>query len=250
MLPDLLSIGPFIIRSNWLMIMIGSIAGIVLMKQQAKRVIPDQAEPWENAVTGALLFFVLVWKLSPALTKPSLIWNDPASLLFMVPGTTGLILGGAVAIIYLVLTIRKLHIPWKIALDLSPFFWAPLLFLYNLLIPRIGQVTGLPWGIHYKGSSATYHPIHWYDAVVAAIVILVIYRDRRGISEGSVMAKALMITGIGSLMISFWHPVAEHFAGLTFSQWFHLLLIAAGYLLLKQFNRTGSVENEQKDNQI
>ncbi len=247
MLPDLLSLGPFIIRSNWLMIMIGSIAGIVLMKQQAKRVIPDQAEPWDNAVTGALLFFVLVWKLSPALTKPSLIWNDPASLLFMVPGTTGLVLGGAVALIYLVITVRRLNINWTVALDLSPFFWAPVLFLYNLMIPRIGQATALPWGIHYKGSSASYHPIHWYDAVVAAVVIIVIYRNRRHISEGIVLAKALIITGIGSLFISLFHTTADHIAGLTFSQWFNLMLIAAGYLLLRQFNRTGSVENEQKD---
>ncbi|MBO8173244.1 MAG: hypothetical protein H0Z33_15310 [Bacillaceae bacterium] len=234
MLPDILSLGPFMIRASWLALIIGGLAGLVLFKYRAKAVVPEQADTLENILSNSMILFVVVWKFSPALTSPSLLWTQPSALLFMSPGSLHVWLGLVTGLLFFAFRIYRSRISWKQVLDLTSYFWSTILLIYFMLIPEPGLASQLPWAFHYKGSQATFHPVHIYLALTALIILINLYRRRDPIGDGKAAGESLFVLGVGGLITSFFQAATDTTLGLTGFQWFSLGMLVISYLIQRQ----------------
>lgn len=107
---EVLSIGPFMIRTNLLLLIVSGMAGYYVMNRMLKQT-AYHGEALMDKVSNSLLLVIAGWKLSPMIYNPSLLWENPFALLLANGPAWGIWLGAAIGIGYLSWGLKRMPIP-------------------------------------------------------------------------------------------------------------------------------------------
>ena len=158
--------------------------------------------------------------------------------------------GGAAAASWVV---KKNKIPWLVGVDVG----APALALaYG--VGRIGchvagdgdwgAVTDVPWGVAYTNAIVGWadpntgipyppgvrvHPTPIYEFLQSVLVFAVLWSLRKkALAPGTIAWLYLILTGLSRFVVEFWRINPQVGFGLSEAQWFSLLLMTLGLVLL------------------
>jgi len=204
-MPEIVEIGPLMIRGNMLAVILACVAGFVFMHLRMKRSAPELAIFTDFALNAGLIVFAC-WKLGPLLYEPDILWTAPWKLIAL-PGTGdgalfGMILGG----VYLLGRLRKKSIPIAAAIDLLALFAVGAAVVYAALSTWMGYATSFPWAIGKEATGEGYHPVHLYAALVFAIGAIRLWQFPATLGTGSYGRFALLLIGLGGLCLSLLMP--------------------------------------------
>ena len=159
-------------------------------------------------------------------------------------------LGGVIAVSWV---IKKHKIPWLVGADIA----APALALaYG--VGRIGchvagdgdwgKITDVPWGVAYTRAiigwadpntgipyppGVRVHPTPIYEFIEGVIVFGILWSLRkRNYTPGTIAWLYLILGGIARFVVEFWRINPSLAFGLSEAQWFSLILIILGFILL------------------
>lgn len=241
-MPEVMNLGPFLIQVSWLLIAAGALMGYQIMKQLLKRT-DYNSEKVLDIVVSSLLITALVWKLGPILTNPSLVWNNPSSLLFVTGSTKHMLVGAVIAGGYIYYKMKKANVPLSVLLDVLPYGWLAVLLIYNLFTWQFGFRTTMPWGISIASPEMKYHPVNYYTAGMLILIYIGLWRKAFRIGERQIFRYFLMLYGAGQMLVSYYQPQTVEYLGVSGSQLFYLALIVIGGLTTLngvKTDRTGS----------
>jgi phosphatidylglycerol:prolipoprotein diacylglycerol transferase len=158
--------------------------------------------------------------------------------------------GGAAAVSWV---LKKNKIPWLIGADIG----APALALaYG--VGRIGchvagdgdwgAVTDVPWGVAYTNAIVGWvdpntgipyppgvrvHPTPIYEFLQGVLVFAILWALRKkNLASGTLAWLYLILAGLMRFIVEFWRINPQVGFGLSEAQWFSLLLMALGFVLL------------------
>jgi prolipoprotein diacylglyceryltransferase len=236
MMPDILQLGPFIIKSSWLSIAVGFFIGLQIMKSKLKKVEVDQEKLVEHIFSG-ILITLIIWKFGPLATDPSMLWNNPWGVLYTTGAGKHLLAGATIAIIYLYLKIKRENIALTIVFDAFPFAFLPMVGLYYLVILDYGKITEVPWGISIGDPAIAYHPVHLYKAIVVFVLFLRLWTSPQPLGQLHVFKAFLCFYGIGLMAVSLFELQTVAWAGISRGQLLYLIMFITGTLLPARSNR-------------
>jgi len=254
MIPDVLHIGPIPIHLFGIFLALaflaaGWVAGREFERKGWDPALASSAVVW--AAVGGLLGARL-WIVVDAWSE---FVRDPLTFLVTGGGFVwyGGLLGGALA---LTIFFRRERIPWLRGADAV----APAIAL-GQAIGRLGcQAAGdgdwgtettLPWGMAYphavvgwdKPAGVRVHPTPLYECFAYLAIFAVLWRIRREpMSDGSVLAVYLVLSGVARFLVEFVRVNPRVVLGLTEAQLASLAMIAVGawHLLARRAWRTAA----------
>jgi hypothetical protein len=229
-LPDVLQFGPFILKTDWLIVGLGGIIGYTLMKRVLKRSVYDEGKVLEIYIS-ALMIVALTWKFSPFIFNPSLLWENPQTILFLTGSSLHMWIGIAAALGYIYFQMKKSNIPFFVMLNVLPIGYLVLLIVYNFLKRDYGNPTILPWGISLGDAGYKYHPINVYQVIVLLPAFMWLWKKSSNIDQRIIFSHFLSLYGAGQMMVSFFKPQTEYGLGLSLEQMIYLGLLIVGNLL-------------------
>jgi len=230
-MPEILQFGPFMIRFSWLLWAVSGFIGYIVMKYRLKRSgYGDRLVL--DILSGGLLIAALVWKFSPALFTPSILWKSPLSILFISGSSESAWFGAAAAAIYVGFKCWKMHgFQWLLP-DLLPFGITTMVVVYSLLAWQYGTPTSLPWGISIEDPDFKYHPINVYKIMITVPLFIWLWKRKPGdLGSGKPFADFITFYGIGLLVVSFFEPQTGWMLGMSREQFFFFFLIVSGSIL-------------------
>ncbi len=118
-----LQLGPLNIPSMWLFFAASVAAGALLVGLLSLRRPEIRRRALDTGLNGALIFFA-VWKLSPLIASPGTIIHEPLALLYLPGGTTGVILGGAAALVLLTISVVRTQCAIRVEVSKRLAMWA------------------------------------------------------------------------------------------------------------------------------
>jgi prolipoprotein diacylglyceryltransferase len=228
---EIISIGPFIIPARWLWWALGGMTGYAVMKHRLKK--SGYADrPVMDMLLNGLLLAALLWKFSPLLFNPSLLWENPQGVLFMSGGTGASWLAAAAGTAYIAYQCWKLkEAPWLLP-DLLAYGILSMVTVLGLLSWEYGAATALPWGISIEDPAFKYHPVNLYKVMVALPLLLWLLRRKPGeLGSGYIFGDFLAFFGTGFLLVSLFKTPAVWLFGISLEQFFYLFLIGLGSFL-------------------
>lgn len=232
-MPEVLQAGPLMIRTSWLLLALAAIAGYLLIRWKLNKV-GDKGRELPDLIGNAILIILLTWKLSPAIFNPSVLWTNPASLLFVNGSGMGLWLGLGLALVYLEAARRKRGIDRPFLLD-TMAYWAGLIaVVYYLFIWQYGKATEWPWGIAVGYSNYRYHPVNLYIVLILLPSYIWMWRKGGRLGSGKLFSHFLTFYGIALLAGSFFRVSDPLWAGLTAEQLLATGMALAGVLAFPQ----------------
>ncbi|KAB2329749.1 hypothetical protein F7731_21640 [Cytobacillus depressus] len=93
-------VGPFLIKYEWILLLMAGLFSYFFMKSKTKSDRTFQ-EYFFNTILNAVIFGFLIFKFSTVLFRPSILFDQPLSVLYMSGGIKGILLGLFIAIIYI-----------------------------------------------------------------------------------------------------------------------------------------------------
>jgi phosphatidylglycerol:prolipoprotein diacylglycerol transferase len=243
MFPILFRFGDFEVTTFGALVALGALTGLWILRRELVRSgLPDGGlDAALVGVIGGVVGAKLIWAIEFRHDAPFL------SLVFSRGGLSwfGGFLGGVGAGLW---ALRRRRIPIVPALSAA----APALAIGHA-IGRIGcflvgddygRPTGLPWGVAFpKGLPPTAVPVHptqLYEAAGLAIIAWLLIRWRqRGMSDGVVFARYLVLAGALRFTIEFVRVNARIAGPLTLAQLFSAAMILAGMLVVAAKPRQG-----------
>ena len=231
-MPEILNVGPFMIKLSWLLLAISGIAGYWAMKFKWKKT-QYVHQPILDLLFNGLMIIFFTWKLSSVLFTPSLLWKQPLSLLFSSGSLNGLLLGLLFAIIYMELKLRSYKFPRWILLDLLPYGICIMILVFSLFSWQYGSLTTLPWGISIENPDFKYHPINIYLVIVTLLMLGWLWkRDVSILGSGVLFFDFLTFYGMGLMMISIFKTQINIVYGISEEQFLYLLMMIIGRILM------------------
>lgn len=201
-----------------------------LLKSKIKKQ-PDLPKTLPDLLLNAFITGVLVWKLTPLLSQPKLLWTRPLDLLFLQPSGVYVGIAALASAIYLMIGLKKERTAYLLLLDTLMIGITLVFLVQSLFFWEYGKETELPWGISFADPTIRYHPIHYYQFIVALIgAIWFGWKGREAIGTGEAFSFLTMLWGFGLLIISFFAQPTIIYFGLDLSQIGAILLIILGYL--------------------
>lgn len=243
------------VKSYGLMLDISFLVGIVLCVRRGRRhglstdtILSFCFAVLVSSLVGVRLFYVLthLQEFSPWY-RAFFLWDGGLTLY------GGIIL----AIITVWVMCRRRGIPFLLLADVM----APALAL-GLGISRIGCFlsgccyglpTDLGWGVHFPaGCPATnqlgaqpLHPAQLYSSAGGFLVFgLLLLAERRGTTTGVTFGRFLILYGLARFLVEFTRFAEARMIGslgLNGNQWFSLLMVVGGVVLLLSLRRSGAV---------
>lgn len=221
---DVLQLGPLLIRLSWLYLGISALAAFWVMKAVLKRKSPEDLQI-VDVLSNGLIWGILIWKVSPAFTDPSLL-AKPFTLI-VYPGTAlGVRLGMLAALLYTVYSVWKRSIDWKITMDTLTIGWIAASIVFLLSHWQYGTATALPWGISISDPAFRYHPVNVYKLILLAALAWSLRRLVAG--QGKVAQHGLVGYGVVSLFVSLFEPKAAVLLELSKAQLIAVITVIAG----------------------
>lgn len=228
---DVISVGPLIIRTEMLLYVLSGIVGFLFMRYRlGKSELQDfktHQGQVEDLLTGAVIAYLVAWKLSVLLFFPGSVMAEPLALLYMPGGEKGVILGVLVALAYTGLQVYRKAIPiYTVAAGfIFAFVMAGTVYFF---IHTAFILPNMIWGGEADG--ATMPPDTWSVAFHTMLfMLLTLWLIRRSNSPLNYLKHFLIWFGIGKLLISLFAGQPQVFAlGLSKFQWLYVGLALLG----------------------
>jgi len=214
--PDIISVGSFMIKGSLLAIIVAAIAGWIAVRLVCRRVDASAKVIPDLLVSGALIVIV-VWKFGFVLESPELIWENPKMLLFMTGSGTELLIGCLLALIYVVVASYRRGIR--------------LLMLGDVLS------IGILAGVAVLGAWHAGNPEALSRAAVAVIVAVWLLFKKGRLGSGKILQDTLLFAGAGWMLSTLLFPQKQGAYLLSQLQWIYLGCVLFGALLPKFASR-------------
>lgn len=235
-MPEILQFGPFMIKMDWLLMGASGMVGyFVLQKLIKNSTFGDR--PILDKLFNSFIIVFFVWKFSPLLFSPSILWNSPYRLITMVGSSIGLWIGVMVAVVYMIISIRRLKVPALFVVDLLAIGIVTSFLVYSLIGWQYGSATSLPWGISIESPQFKYHPINVYMLFITVPMFIDLWRQRSKVGSGNIVVLFLTYFGAGLMLVSLFKPKVIFLLGLSGQQIVYLLMMAAGFIISMFLNR-------------
>lgn len=250
---NVIQIGQFTLQGD-LIILIGTIvlAGIamvlrLMMERKSTRLTID----WLITV---LVFLVLNMKFGYLWDSPSVIWEQPRALLFLsgtsVNGNVLLVIGlTAWTISYI--RKNKISVPefadtfiHGVLMGVASF---GILHAYTghavpgltlLKVPETGSDNMLAAGL--------LSALPAIESIMALLLLMILWLRRRPLGSYADAALAAPLFGTAGMVISFFHVQESQWMGLSFVQWFYVLLLVMAFMVFRTKERLRVEETSTK----
>lgn len=239
-------VGPLMIQSNLMVLLIGSVIGYLIMKWRLTTTAYYQSNILD-VLTNSLLILILIWRFGYLLFNPSIIWNEPGLILAASGSDRELWTGIIVSSIYVIWQIKKANIHYYVVLDLLPYGVLTVLIINSTINWQYGLPTRLPWGISIANPNFKYHPIHLYMILLSAPLLIALWRKSKEIGQGKIFRTFSIVFGIGMMLVSLFKPQSPYLLGLSSEQLIYMSFLIAGSILLIIAKGQGEKECLQKD---
>jgi hypothetical protein len=230
MLPDVIQFGSAMIQTKVLVLLASSLLGIFLIKLAVKN--EGTLRPIYDILLTAVVIVILFWKFGHVVFYPSILLERPVSFLFMTGGLREIIIGSLFSAIYIWFQIRKHNVPIQLAKDALPFGILGAALIYYLLISDLGRQTAMIWGMSLYDGGSLYHPLHFYRLVLAILLFVWLWTQRRNMGNLVIVRDFLLFFGAGLFGISFFDRHGTTFMFLTYSQWLYTAMAISSVFFL------------------
>ncbi len=170
-----ISIGPYLLQTPGLMLILGVWAGIFLAEKEAER-LSLKNDSISNLIFYSLIAGLVGARLAFALRTPGIYFRAPLSLLALDTTTLAPLEGLLIGIVVAIIIGQRTNLPVRITLDaLAPgqaVFMIAWMAANILSGDAFGSPTDLPWAIQLWGESR--HPVQFYDLIMALVILVVI----------------------------------------------------------------------------
>lgn len=229
-MPEVIMIGSAIIQTKLPVLIVSFIVAYYVVKWKLVRLqIP---EPVRNQLLdkciNATIIGLIVWKFTPVIKEPSLLWTNLRGVLVYTGGTLGLTLGVILGLLYILITLWRAGILTPLLFDVLAYGLLITWLVYRGVFWEYGTLTDVPWGISLNDPQLKYHPVNLYAALTALVIAVILWFSHRKRWGTSTIARdALAGLGLGWLAVSFFQRTkVEHL--LTAEQWIWVSFIIAG----------------------
>ncbi|MCO5387770.1 hypothetical protein [Desulfosporosinus sp.] len=189
-----LQVGPFILKTQWLVIILSAFVGYSVMRYRLKTAGYPNKRMIET-IENSLIIALMVWKLSLILFDPVSVVTNPLGLLYFSGGERGIWLAAVVVIFYFYYRSKKDHVS--------------VCFYGDLLAAGFLATTAVYHLIHLFGSK---QPI-WVDGseiLIALLLLLLIFRRSKGIGMPYHLNQVLMWFSLGQVFVLFLNPLKQN----------------------------------------
>jgi hypothetical protein len=248
-MPEIIQLGPFMIQSKWLLLIVSGTIGYVIMQAALKKTANNGYIPLLDKTINTFFMVFLCWKLSPLLLTPSILWTNPLGLLVLPGSIYGIWIGILLALLYLFRELRLLKVPGLFYADLLSVGLVSIIFIYQLLGWRYGSLTSVAWGISILNPLFRYHPINIYVLLVTLPMLIWIYKHMASLGRGKIFINLLSYYMMGLMLISFFEVKINFLFGLSKYQMAYLCLMLFSFILsiiLNRYKGHGKSEEEGK----
>ncbi|MHB1405258.1 MAG: hypothetical protein ACYCV0_06680 [Desulfitobacteriaceae bacterium] len=191
---ETLQVGPFLLKTQWLVIILSALAGYFVVKYRLRRAgYPDKRiiETIENSLIIALM----VWKFSLILFDPVSVVTNPLALLYFSGGEHGVWLAAVVVIFYFYYRLKKDQVS---------------VWVYgDLLAAGFLAATAVYYMIDLVGNKQTV----WVDGseiLIALLILLLFFWRSKEIGKPSVLNQVLLWFSLGQVFILFLNPLKQN----------------------------------------
>jgi hypothetical protein len=229
-MPEIIKFGPFLIKSSLLIILFATVVAYFVMKLKLKQTDYESSiqKKGLNIITDSIFVIVIFYKFGPFFTNPITSFKNFFVTLTITGSTVHLWLGAAIAVLFLFIQAKRKHIPFSLITGVLPFGLLTVSILYSLFVFDYGVPTSMPWGISITTKDVSYHPLHFYHAILSIGVFL--YLWRKPLNSNRLVYHFLLSYGIGSMIISFFDYANVAFLSLSPQQWGFALMMIVGAL--------------------
>ncbi|MEK7328939.1 MAG: prolipoprotein diacylglyceryl transferase family protein [Chloroflexota bacterium] len=239
MLP-FLRLGPFTLQTPGLALLVGVWVGSALAEKEAAR-LRLIANDIYNLIFYGLVAGIIGARLAYAIQYASAYFANPLSLFALTPSTlspnAGLVIGIAVAVLFG----RRKKLPLRPTLDaLAPglaAFMIAFAVAHFLGGDAFGAPAQLPWAIYLWDDYR--HPSQLYQAVAAAIILVVVWRHLLGHPGGGI--NFLLVVGLSAaarvFLEAFRGDSVIWSGGFRAAQIIGVLVLAASMWLIRVWTR-------------
>lgn len=243
MLP-IVQLGPLAIQTSGLILLAGLWLGMTLSERFApqRQILPGQLY---NLFFTALVAGLIGGRLAYALRFPGAFTQSPLSLISLNPGlfnfTDGIIIAVLAGWIY---ANRKGMPVWATLDALTPAMMVIMIAIglsHLATGSAFGKETSLPWGIELWGTVR--HPSQIYETLLAALILIGLWPDRRQIREwtpGVYFLAFICLSASASLLLEAFRGDSQLLpGGFRLAQIVSWLVLAAGIYGLFRLSETG-----------
>ncbi|MHB1681884.1 MAG: hypothetical protein ACYCYO_03520 [Bacilli bacterium] len=216
------SIGPLTIPYAWIGLILGGAAGGWIMKRHIRRMAIPGGDPIVDLLFDIVVAWFLGWKFSALVLTPIDAIRHPIALLTLPADPHAKWVGTMAAFLYGGYKWWRLKPQGRDVLEVWPFGLVTGGAVASLFWLSLGKPTGLPWGIRAFGG--VFQPVNFYEAIVLWAALLFAWRSRR-MEKGAFL---LLLSGIGSLLVSLFAVYQTVIFGLSPSQWAALTVSILG----------------------
>jgi hypothetical protein len=230
-IPELYSIGSFVLPLHTVILALIALAGFTFITYTCKKDdIPHK--PWGEILFNGILTYLLVWKFSHILFDPLAVFNNLSLLILSNGGVWGHVIGGLATLFVIYRTAKKENYSLLLFADLFMYGLLITLTVYWLILRAYGLPTSMPWGISFIGSVTSYHPIHLYQFLLGALILLYLSTKKLSFGQGKYTGLSLFYLGIGLLAISNFSIKLHTLWGLEILQWGYIAISIVGLVFI------------------
>lgn len=258
--PVIFTIGNFSLRWYGVIVMLGVIAGSLIVERELKRRGEKGDRIWDAliwvlpaGIIGARLWYVL----NAILGGNRSYLEDPASIIRVWEGGLHIFGGFLLGALALLFYLRRNHLdPWLFLDAAGPaaLVGQGIGRLANFINQELyGPPTTLPWGIPisaehrlpqyqdltlYPVESTRFHPTFAYEMLwnfaSAGLLLWISRRYKEDLKPGAIFAGWLVLAGLGRVIIEFFRPDQPKIAslGISYTSIFAALMAIVGAVLL------------------
>jgi prolipoprotein diacylglyceryltransferase len=242
-MPEILQLGPFTIRLSWLLWALSGLIGYIVMKYRLNRTAHHDS-PVLDILASGLFIAAIVWKFSPLLFTPSILWESPLSILFISGSRTSVWIGAIAGMAYIGFKCWRMRDGRWLLPDLLSYGVTSMVVVYSLLSWQYGTPTNLPWGISIENPEFKYHPVNIYKFMVTLPLFIWLWRQKFGnLGSGRLFIDFITFYGTGLLLVSLFKPQTVWILGISREQFIYIALILVGsFISFKQRKKESLAE--------
>jgi hypothetical protein len=192
---ETLQVGPFLLKTHWLIIILSALVGYFVIKYRLKRAgYPDQR--MIETIENSLIIALIVWKFSLILFDPVSIVTNPLALLYFSGGEHGVWLAAVVAVFYFYHRAQKDQVSVWVYGDLLAAGFLAATAAYHFI-----DLFGDKQMVWVDGS----------EIIIALLILLLIFRRSKEIGKPNHLNQILLWFSLGQVGISFLNPLKQNY---------------------------------------
>lgn len=236
---EIFSVGPFLIKYQLLITIIGSIIGYFFLVLRINKMQMDK-QLITDMVLGTVIIYVIFWRFGGLLFDPRMLLDNPISILYQSSSGMSTVIALVISAFYIIYRIKKNKISVYQFLDLLPFGILPFFLIYNLAIPLYGNKTSVPWGIAISNPEIKYHPINYYYAIIITCLMIYFMLKKDNVKNNMYFTITVNTVGVSVLLLSFLAPIDLQIIGISYAQLLSMILILIGIgINMKEYTSRG-----------